>query len=221
MVLDVGCFKGRGSMLLSKELPYARIVGMDNSESEILEARRQYGSKNVKFICVPTETSIGITGFSGAVMTFVHPTISDPTVLYNTIKKSADTLDSGAPLIMLGLHPNSLTQKPEDADYISYDHTLLPNLSYEDGTPFLNRLKKAGEVPFEFYDYCWTPETLLSMMRDAGLEDVRAIDLTLDNPEVSESLRSAIENTMHDVDNPTDLLEWKVPLYQIYVGTKA
>jgi SAM-dependent methyltransferase len=220
-ILDVGCFKGLGTSMLSKELPYARVVGMDNSESEILEARRQYGSKNVKFICIPTDRPIGITGFSGAIMTFVHPTISDPTVLYNTIKKAADTLDEGSPLIMLGLHPNSLTQKPENSDYISYGHTLLPGTGYEDGQPFLNRLKKKGTEPFEFYDYCWTPETLLTMMRDAGMTDVRAIDLTLDNPEVSESLRSAIDNTMHGVDNPTDRLEWKVPLYQLYVGTKV
>jgi SAM-dependent methyltransferase len=218
-VLDFGCYTGPSTDFLAEQLPHARIVGVDKSQAEITKAIEGRTNIRTDFIHVPQGESIPIGNFHAASMTFVHPTIQNIETLFETYQKIYDALAPGALLVGLGLHEASLTKKPENVSYTSYGHSLPLGAQYEDGQPFWNVLHREDGEEFAFYDYCWTRATQERLLREAGFRYVKFQDVSLDNPEISDMLKAAIDNCM-DAEDRLNKPEWQIPLYDLTIAIK-
>lgn len=107
-VLDFGCFRGKSAVKLLEQ-GAAHVVGVDNVAAHIEAAKEMYSDKQaMKFFHVPEDAELSETEpFDAVCMTFVHVTIPDFQTLVFQFKKIADRMRSGAPLVLLGLHPQS------------------------------------------------------------------------------------------------------------------
>lgn len=218
-VLDFGCYTGPSTDFLSEQLPNARIVGVDSSQAEIDKAMADRTNLRTDFIHVPQGESIPVGNFHAAAMTFVHPTIQSHEILFETYQKIFDALVPGGILIGLGLHEASLTKKPFDVHYTSYGHSLPEGATYQDGQPFWNVLRREDGEEFGFYDYCWTRDTQERLLKYAGFREVKFQAISLNNPEIAEMLRAAIDNCMIEEDR-LNMPEWQIPLYDITIAIK-
>ena len=221
-ILDSGCFNGDSSARI-RNLGATSVTGIDLNPDFIDIAKRRYKEqRGLRFYTskfgeeIPTCDN-GL--YDGASSTFVHPTINSRVALQDYFSRIGRVLSNRAPLILLGLHPNSLKQ-----EYIFnyYKHGPPLSGSYVDGSPFPNKLLKLGGEVIEFYDYCWTQETIGEYLKNAGFSFVETFDLYYElGGNAGEVLRNFIDQLKqtHKMDF-SNTNEFHAPLYQIIVGIK-
>lgn len=100
-VLDVGCGTGASFASLVEAVgPYGRVIGVDQSEGMLREARRRverHGWRNVELI-EATVQDAEISGADAALFFFTHDLLQSPTALENVL----DSLQPGGRVVTAG-----------------------------------------------------------------------------------------------------------------------
>jgi ubiquinone/menaquinone biosynthesis C-methylase UbiE len=101
-VLDVGCGTGASfAALVDAVGPAGRVIGVDQSEGMLREARRRverHGWRNVDLIEAPVQDAAIPSGVDAALFFFTHDLLQTPTALENVL----DSLQPGGRVVTAG-----------------------------------------------------------------------------------------------------------------------
>ncbi len=219
ILLDFGCYRGDSTKTLL-DAGAKKAVGVDKFKKNVYAARKRHeGDRRLQFLHVGPRAQIPQKRYyEGASMTFVRPAISTHEELGLSFEKIFNALRRGAPLGIIGLHPNSL--KP-GRKFVYYGHSLPPGEKYKDGAKFENVLRLPDEMELRFSDCCWTEKTIVSTLENAGFaaESVFGIKWS-ELPGRLQATFKGAKNAIAKHEGIKWLDEWKAPLYQIFHAVK-
>jgi len=214
---DVGCYLGGTSARWHQHYQdEAQVIGVDIHESNIRIARSTYKQiERLSFQFMKRGGAIPLLDkqlYHGIFTTFVLDTIHNFNDVVQLCKNMVSALLPGGEIYLLRLHPKALCYSGSFREY-----QVNTKQEWEHGDSLHIKLIRDDGQTIEIDDCFWQPAKIQDVFVVSGC-DVQIMDISFQSESV---LVQHLERQIQQVNLPSIMPEWTVPLYQIMRAKKS